>query len=329
MLRAMFDRFGTPADVVYLATTPTPEPGPAQALVAVMACPINPADLLLITGQHSIRPTLPAAVGVEGVGLVERLGPGDHDVAVGDLVLLPAGGTWSEQLVCATNTLIPLPAGIDPIQAAMLAVNPITAACLLSQFRELAPGDWIIQNAANSAVGRIMIRLAATRGVRTVNVVRRPELVAELQSQGANVVLVDGDDLPARVAAATGGAPLHLAFDAIAGAAAGRLASCLSTDGTLVVYGLLSGEPIQAPTARVVFEGITVTGFSRIRTLTAMGRAAAKARYAELAQLVMSKQLTTEVEAVYPLADVQTALAHATREGRDGKIVLRIRETLS
>jgi mitochondrial enoyl-[acyl-carrier protein] reductase / trans-2-enoyl-CoA reductase len=321
---AQFDRFGEPTEVVQIVEVAAPVPGAGQALVTVLAAPINPADLLLITGTHAYRPPLPARIGVEGVGVVTALGPGDHDVAVGDSVLLPAGGTWSEQVAAESAALTPLPQGIDPIQAAMLGVNPITAMCLLDQFRPLAAGDWLIQNAANSAVGRLVIRIAASRGIRTINVVRRADVIPELVALGADVTLVDGEDLPERVAAATGEAPLHLALDAIAGAASSRLARCLAPDSTLVVYGLLSGEPVQVPTARVVFEGITVTGFSRIRALAAMGRQEARARYAELARLVIAGQLTSEVAAVYPLADVRAALGHVGQEGRDGKIVLRI-----
>jgi NADPH:quinone reductase-like Zn-dependent oxidoreductase len=322
---AQFDRFGDPADVVRIVDIDIPAPGRGQALVGVLAAPINPADLLLITGTHAYRPQLPARIGVEGVGRVLTLGPGEHAVALGGLVLLPAGGTWSEQVVADSAALTPLPDGIDPTQAAMLGVNPITAACLLSQFRPLAPGEWLIQNAANSAVGRLVIRLAAARGIRMVNVVRRAGLIAELEALGSTVTLVDGDDLAERVAAATGEAPLHLALDAVAGAAAGRLVRCLAPDSTLVVYGLLSGEPVQVPTARIVFEGITVTGFSRIRALAAMGRPEARARYAELAQLVISGQLMSEVAAVYPLEEVRAALRHASQDGRDGKIVLQMR----
>jgi NADPH:quinone reductase-like Zn-dependent oxidoreductase len=320
---AQFDRFGEPAEVVQIVEVAQPVAGAGQALITVLAAPINPADLLLITGAHAYRPPLPARVGVEGVGVVAALGPGEHDVAVGELVLLPAGGTWSEEVVAATAALTPLPATIDPIQAAMLGVNPITAACLLDQFRPLAPGAWLIQNAANSAVGRLVIRIAASRGVRTVNVVRRVDVIPELAALGADVTLVDGEDLPERVAAATGGAALHLGLDAVAGTASARLVGCLAPDSVLVVYGLLSGEPVQVPTARVVFEGISVTGFSRIRALAAMGRQEARARYADLAQLVIAGQLTSEVAAVYPLVEVRAALRHAGQEGRDGKIVLR------
>jgi NADPH:quinone reductase-like Zn-dependent oxidoreductase len=321
---AQFDRFGEPAEVVQIVEFAAPTPGPGQVLVEVLAAPINPADLLLITGTHAYRPNLPARVGVEGVGRVAILGPGEHEVTAGDLVLLPAGGTWSEQVITDSAALIPLPSGIDPLQAAMLGVNPITAACLLSQFRPLRTGDWLIQNAANSAVGRLVIRLAAARGIRTINVVRRADLIPELEALGGDVTLVDGEDLPERVVAATGGALLHLALDAVAGAASARLVNCLAPDSTLVVYGLLSGEPVQLPTTRVVFEGITVTGFSRIRALAVMGRQEARARYTELAQLVIDGQLTSEIAATYPLEMVRAALLHAAESGRDGKIVLRM-----
>jgi NADPH:quinone reductase-like Zn-dependent oxidoreductase len=323
MKRAQFNTFGSPAQVVSLIDYTPAAPGLGQIGVKLLASPINPADFLLITGQHAYRPPLPAFVGIEGVGIITALGAGVESLAVGDHVLLPPGGNWSEHLTVEANAVYPVPRELDPLQAAMLSVNPVTAVCLLTTIQKLQPGDWVLQNAANSAVGRLIVRLAAERGLRTVNVVRRAGLEDELKMLGADVVLVGETDLPERVTAATGRAPLRLALDAIAGASAGRLLSCLTSGGTLVTYGLLSGEPLQLPAARIVFDNVTVTGFSRVRTLQTLGLEKARALIWDLAQAVMRGTLVTEIEAVYPFAQITSALAHAEQNARSGKILLK------
>jgi hypothetical protein len=136
-----------------------------------------------------------------------------------------------------------VPADADPHQLAMLKVNPATALMMLRNYVDLQPGDWVIQDAANSGVGSNLIRLAGADGVRTVNVVRRAALAAPLEAIGADVVVVDGADLAERVRAVTGGTPPRLAIDAIGGSVVMRLADCLAEGGTVVNYGLLSGEP--------------------------------------------------------------------------------------
>lgn len=322
MQRAIFRSFGRPADVVELEPFEHQPPGPGEVTVKVQAAPINPADFLLVTGTHAFRPALPARVGIEGAGVVSAVGPGVHDLAPGDLVVLPAGGCWAEEVTCAADAVYPMPPGMDPRQAAMLSVNPVTALCLLTRMRDLASGDWVIQNAASSAVGKLVIRMARERGIRTINVVRRPDAVSELERLGADVVLVGEDDLPRRVAEATGKANVLLGLDAIAGASAGRLVACLGFGGTLVTYGLLSGEPIQVPTARIVFEEIVVRGFTRLWTLRQLGRDGGRALLRELAGMVMDGRLATDIEAAYPLSEIRAALAHAEKEARGGKVLL-------
>ena len=140
-------------------------------------------------------------------------------------MLLPVGcGTWSTHVVVQAAQLRPLPNDADPLQLSMMTVNPPTAALLLSDIVSLGPDDWVIQNAANSAVGLYLVQLARHRGYRTVNVVRREEAAAVVRESGGDVVLVDGDDLARQVAEATGGAKIALGIDAVGGSATGRLA---------------------------------------------------------------------------------------------------------
>jgi NADPH:quinone reductase-like Zn-dependent oxidoreductase len=326
MKRAVARSFGRPADVIALEDFTPREPGPGEVRVDVRAAPINPADELLASGRHAFRPALPAPIGIEGAGVIAALGEGVTDLAVGQLVVLPPGGTWCEATVCRAADVYPVPAGLDPLQAAMLCVNAVTASCLVSSIRTLEPGSWLIQNAAASAVGKLVIRLARAKGLRTVNVVRRAEVAAELTSLGADAVLVGEDDLAARARDATKGAPITLALDAVAGESSARLAACLAPGGTLVVYGLLSSDVVVLPAASIVFERVLVRGFSRLGALAAMGREKARALVHELGEAALRGEIRSPVEATYPLSRVRDALEHAERGGRGGKILLTMGE---
>ena len=166
--------FGNPVDGLEYVDIPEPDaPGPNQVLIGVEFSPIDPSDLLLAQGIYAIRPPLPTVIGNEGVGRVLAVGPGVESVKVGDRVLAPLSSfTWRERMVISAGGLSTLPPDADPQQLAMLAINPPTAALLLSEYVTLKPGEWVVQNAANSGIGRWVIAFAKTRGLKTVNIVR-------------------------------------------------------------------------------------------------------------------------------------------------------------
>ena len=196
--------FGNPVEALKYVDIPEPgAPGPSQVLIGVEFSPINPNDLLVAQGIYASRPPLPTVIGNEGVGRVLAVGPGVGSVKVGDRVLAPLGSfTWRERMVIPAGGLSALPPDADPQQLGMLGINPPTAALLLSEYVDLKPGEWVVQNAANSGVGRWVIAFAKTRGLKTVNIVRRPELVAELEAIGGDVVVIDSPDVPERIKAA-------------------------------------------------------------------------------------------------------------------------------
>jgi len=319
-----FERFGPAHEVCACVDAPDPgPPGDGEAVVRVEAFPINPVDLLTIAGEYADRPPLPATPGSEGVATVESVGPGVTNVKVGDRVLLLGRNNWVARKRDKAKALLPVPASLDVLQAAMLKINPATAWLMLKNYGGLKPGDWLIQNAANSGVGRLVIRMAKAQGLRTVNVVRREKLVQPLKGIGGDAAVVDGDDLGARVKEATGGADIRLAIDAVAGAATLRLSECVGDGATVVNYGRLSGEPCMISPNRVIFAGVTLTGFWLVRQLGAMADDERRALYAELGRRVAAGELVTDVEAVYPIADVKQALAQAARGGRGGKVLVR------
>lgn len=323
-LRATYETRGpVPQDVIRPVAVDLSAPAAGQALVAVLAAPINPSDVLMLTGGYGLLPPLPAVGGSEGVGRVVAVGPDVAGLQPGQMVLLPAGsGTWASHLIADARRLVPLPDGADPQQMAMLTVNPATASLLLSEFVTLAAGDWVIQNVANSGVGGYLVQLARQRGLRTVNVVRREGAVAAVQAQGGDVVLVDGDDLHQRVKQATGGAPLRLGIDAVGGLATDRLARCLAEGGMLVNYGLMSGEPCVVSAQSFVFNDLTLRGFWLAKWFRVASRDAQKALYGDLTRALAGGHLKARIHATYPVQQIQQAVAAAAAGERDGKILI-------
>jgi NADPH:quinone reductase-like Zn-dependent oxidoreductase len=321
--QVLIDRYGTPWDVARCAeVADVGAPANDEVVFDVLAFPINPADMWFCKGSYRLKPPLPATPGAECVGRVAAVGAAVKHVKAGDLVINLQRENWAQRRKVKGDDAIPLPAGIDLEQAAMVRINPPTALLMLSDFVDLEPGDWVIQNVANSAVGRLLIVLARQRGLRTVNVVRRASLADELKALGADLVVVDADDLGQKVAQATGDAAIRLGVEAIGGSATGRLADCIATDGTLVHYGSMSGEDPRVGRSNFIYRGVRLTGFMLGRFLGRRSPEKIREIYGGLAQQVMAGKLSAPVDTVYPIDKIKEALAHADRAGRNGKILV-------
>jgi NADPH:quinone reductase-like Zn-dependent oxidoreductase len=323
MKRVDIDRYGAPEDVARcVEVAEVGAPGAGEVVFDVLLFPINPADVSFCRGTYRLRPPLPATPGAECVGRVSAVGAGVTHVKPGDLVINLQRENWAQRRRVKGDDVIPIPAGMDLQQAAMLRINPPTALLLLSDFVDLKPGDWIIQNVANSAVGRLVIRLALALNVRTANVVRRAELFDELKTLGAEACVVDGPDLAEAVKAKTGGAPIRLALDAVSGQATARLSGCLAEGGVVVNYGSMSGEDPVMSRAGLIGGGQKLVGFILGRGLATRSLEQVRGIYAELGRQVKEGYLSAPVEKVYPIEEVKAALAHAQRGARSGKILV-------
>ena len=320
-----FSETGNPPDVVELIDLKTADIGSDEVLIDVEAASINPSHLLTLAGGYGVQPKLPAIPGAEGGGIVREVGSKVTNVKLGDRVMIPPySGTWRQQVVVKADTIIVvLPTAGDPIQMAMLMANPPTAWLLLKTVIDLKPGDWVIQNAANSAVGQYVMQLAGIYGLKTVNVVRRDGLGDFVARAGGDICAVDGPDLGERVKAATGGSEIKLAIDAVAGNSTQYLADCLVDGGTIANYGLLSKEPCQLWPDDIIFREITLTGvwltlwLRKYSTLEER-----KAVYSELVSYIAEGRMRAEIEATYTLNQIKDAVAHAMRGGRNGKVIL-------
>jgi len=321
----VYETHGNPADVLKLVEQAWPEPGPDDALVQILAAPVNPADLNAIEGKYPGRPEVPATPGMEGVGVVLQIGAQVTSIKPGAHVLLPHHiGTWREALVLKASDVIVVPPDIDPIQAAMLKINPLTAWRLLHGYVDLKPGDWVIQNAANSGAGRAVIQIAHELGYKTVNVVRRQEVVAELRKDGGDVVLLDDDSLRSAVKEATGGGPIRLGLNAVGGDSALRLMNALAPSATLVTYGAMSLQPLKVPNGLLIFKDLRFRGIWINKWYDQATPDERMRAFNPLFDMAKRGLLKSKIEKLYPLGEVKTAIAHASRSKRDGKIVLKL-----
>jgi trans-2-enoyl-CoA reductase len=320
---AVYEKHGNPADVLHVETRPWPTPAADEVVVKMYAAPINPADLNQIEGKYPVRPELPATPGFEGAGVVVEVGSDVKSLTSGALVILPHNvGTWRDAVAVKAEDLVIVPEGIEAVQAAMLQINPLTAWRLLHDYVDLQKGDWLIQNAANSAAGRDVIKIAHELGYKTVNVVRRAELVDELRAEGGDIVLVDGDNLREEVKNATGGASIRLGLNSVGGDSALRLANCLAPGGTLVSFGAMSLQPLKIPTGLLIFKDLRFRGIWINKWYDNATPHERMETFRPLFDMARRGLLKTKVEKAYPLGEVKAAVAHAAQGKRSGKIIL-------
>jgi NADPH:quinone reductase-like Zn-dependent oxidoreductase len=328
MKAVRFHRFGSPAEVLQLEDMPVPEPGPGQVRVRMIATPINPSDLLVVRGEYGRLPTLPATPGFEGVGVVEATGGGflswlrrGRRVAV----LNGHGGNWQEKVIVPARQVVPLPSSIPDEQAASFFVNPATVVIMIRYLLRVPRDAWLIQTAAGSALGRMIIRLARVDGLRTINVVRRRQQAEELLRLGGNAVICTSDEsIEQRVSDITGDAGVRFAVDAVGGATASAVVRAMAFDGRMLVYGTLSGEPMSLDPRALMVGSKRVEGFWLSNWVREQRPLQLLRLFRQLKRLISAGVLTTNVGASFPLEQIKEAVQVAEKSGRDGKILLRM-----
>lgn len=305
--------------VVQCGEVELPPVGPHDALVRLAAAPIHPADLNSIEGKYPGTPQRPYVGGKEGAGFVEEVGAEVTTVARGELMLLPADhGTWREEVVLPAVDLVPIPRTVAPEQAALLRINPASALRMLRDFVPLLPGEWLVQNAANSAVGRAVTQLARHFGWRTINILRDPTSLGDDPRDLGTVFLPADSETDIRTLT---DAPIRLALNAVGGDSALRLANALADGGTLVTYGAMARQPLRMPNGLLIFRDLHLRGFWVTRWMGHAPPSAVHAMLTELIGLAAAGVLHSKIDTVYPLEAHADALAHAAKGGRQGKIL--------
>ncbi len=317
-------KFGDPAKVLTVEERPLPEPGPGQVRVRTLLSPIHNHDLWTAKGTYGFKPELPARAGTEALGVVEALGEGVESPAIGQRVV--TGGTfgvWAEAFVANAAGLIPVPDALSDETAAQLVAMPFSALSLLDSL-DVEPGDWILQNAANGAVGRLLAQFGATRGVNVLGLVRRDADVEELAAAGiGNTVSTGRDDWRDRVAELTGGAPIIAAVDSVGGESSGDLLHLLAEGGTLVSFGAMASDTMSISSGDVIFKQATVKGFWGSKVSAAMPAEKRGALFGELIQAAVGGGITLPVAGTYAFDDIADAVHASGRQGRVGKVLLK------
>lgn len=298
---------------IRLVETPMPRaPRGDEVLLRMAHAPVNPADLLAIDGRYSFDLPRDQPLGAEGAGVIAAVGDAVTDLRPGDLVMPLVRGNWCRHRLLARRNVVALPAGLDPVQAAMLRINPPTAHLLLREAR-LRPGDALVQNGAGSAVARWVRAFAGHLGVAVIDVVRRP--VPALPQ-----ALLDGEDLAERARAAAGDRPIRAALDCVAGAATERMARCLAPRGRVLLFGHLSGEPVQIRSQLLTGGGLSITGFSLRPAEAALGREGVQRMFGDLAAQYAAAPPALPVRAILPLSHAEDAIACARTPG-EGRVL--------
>ena len=327
-MRLIFADCGKPDQVLRLEGFEPRQPDEGEVLVRVDAAPINPADLNMIEGTYGVRPELPAGPGIEGCGVVEASRSNFFQLGQ-RVIFLRRASTWATHATVHEDHLMAVPGALDVHQAAMLKVNPATAWRLLHGFADLVAGDWVVQNAGNSAVGRCVIQLARECGFRTMSFVRRADLAAELRGLGGDAVFSDDDAGHAEAHAMLGGANARLAFNAVGGESALRLMKLLEEGGTHITYGAMARKPLTLPNGLLIFRDIRVRGLWVTKWLEKASSQEVRATYQTLAGLVADGRLVQAVDSVFPMENWQGALERLKDPERNGKVLLVARNELA
>ncbi len=330
MKAVVFEKFGEPAEVLTVRDVPIPEPGRGQVRVRMIASPINPSDLLVTRGLYGVLPKLPATPGFEGVGVVDRIGPGLNPlgrIVLGKRVVVinSKGGNWAEYAVISARHARPFPDDLPDEQVASAFVNPATVLAMIRHVLRVPAGAWLLQSAAGSNLGRMVIKLGRHDGFKTLNVVRRREAIDELKALGADAVISSSDGpIPDQVRRVVGEAGVKYAIDPVGGDTGTGLFESLTADGRLLLYGTLTGEPVCINSRHMIAGRIRAEGFWLGHWMARQNIPTSLKLFREIASLIRAGVLATEPGPQFSLDAISDAVREAEVVGRRGKVLLKI-----
>lgn len=331
MRAVVFEQFGEPKDVLKVQEVAEPVPRRGEVLVRMLMSPVNPSDLMTVRGIYGKLPTLPATPGFEGVGVVEASGGGllgNYLVGKRVAVLNGETGNWKEKTTIPAKQAVPVSQPIPVEQAASFFVNPATAYVMTRRVLQVPKGEWLLQTAAGSALGKMVIRLGRQFGFRTLNIVRRQEQAEELLADGADAAIAPPvEELADRVHEITGGLGVRYAIDPVGGATGSAVVRCLGNRGRLLVYGTLSNEPLSFSSRELMTRSASVEGFWLARYMLSLGLVQKLRLIRKIDHLIREGILISEIGEVFNIDDVTDAVAASERPGRHGKVLLRINES--
>lgn len=333
MRAVRFESPGPPDTVLRNVEMEKPRPGNGEVLVRMLAAPVNPSDLMFVRGQYTIPAQCPATPGFEGVGIVEQSGGGLRGMLFTGkrvVVLNKRGGNWAEYAVVPSNQVIPVSSQLSLEQAATFFVNPATAWVMTREVLRVPQGQWLLQTAAGSALGRMIIRLGKSCGFRTLNVVRREAVADELRRIGADHVEVfDGSDseterLLQSVHRIVGPQGVLYAVDAVGGSTGSAVVRSLGDGGRMLAFGTLSGQPLQFSPRTLMTVSSRVEGFWLGHFMNHTSLLFKLRLVRRLTKLIQLGVLSSEIAAEFSMDQIASAARSAEDSSWSGKTLLRI-----
>ena len=332
MQALIFREPGDPGATLRLEHIEEAQPASGEVLLQVLYSPINPSDLHMIRGRYGYQPLLPASPGGEGVGVVMKVGNQVTEVRVGDRVIcIGAWNLWRERLVCRASHVVRVPAAISDEVAATCYSNPLTAWALTQSTHHLKSGEWLLQTAAASSVGKLVLQLSKVYGFRTMNVIRRREQAEVIRSLGGDeVICTEDEDLRSRIQELTGGKGIERAIDCVAGEVGGEIVRNLAPTGMMVQFGALSSHrqtdpvkflmPVFSP--KLIYSMATVRGWWIPLWLESQPIDAVTKVMTNLLDMIAAGRLTLPETKSVPLEQYKEAIAMADGGSSEGKKIL-------
>jgi NADPH:quinone reductase-like Zn-dependent oxidoreductase len=331
MKALLFHKTGEPKDVLQLEEVAVSDPGHDEVRVRMLFTPINPSDLHMVRGRYGYQPDLPASPGGEGVGVIEAVGDDVKDLEVGTRVIfIHCWNLWREQVICQADQVVPVPDGLSSEAAAVGYTNPLTAWALTRSSHDLKQGDWLLQTAAASSVGKLVLQLAGIYGFRTINVIRRREQEEIIRSHGGDEVICTADeDVRQRIRGITNGEGAKRAIDCVAGELGAEIVRSLASDGVMLQYGALSSHrqtdpqkftmPIFSP--QLIYSTATVRGWWIARWVASQPALSVRSTMTELLSFLADRKLSTPPTKRISVSQFQEAMKQADGESGQQKIL--------
>ncbi|EGK13124.1 zinc-binding dehydrogenase [Psychrobacter sanguinis] len=324
MRSATYHQFGKPSEVLSITDIPMPEPGPKEVRVKTILASIHNHDLITIRGQYGDKPDLPTTPGSEALGIIDAVGEEVEGFEIGQRVATASvTGTWAQYFTAPAKMVFAVPDELEDEIATQLIAMPLSALMLL-EFMQLQPGQWVILNAANGAVGKSFAMIAAARGIHTIGLVRRPEAAQELTDLGIeHSINVSQSSWKDKVRELVGDAQISAAVDSLGGEASNDLLDLLGTNGTLVSFGVMASEPMIINPSNLIFKQAVVKGFWGSKTSREMDLENKQRLINQLIKHATNNQLTLPVEAIFDLEDINEAVSGKVQKGKKGKVLLK------
>jgi len=317
-----------PASTLECVTGPVPKPAPGQVLIKVTCRPVNPADVFSVMGVYpGFAPkSLPATPGLEGCGIIadangcEGLAAGMRGVVFANTK--DGEGTWQEYVAVDKNAFMPVPDSVPDSSAAQFLVNPVTVIGMLDVLK-IPAGEYLIQTAAGSVLGRQLITVCKQRGIKTINLIRRASGADELLAIGADHVLVTTEeDVAARIKEITGGNGAYAAVDAVAGESTAICTGGVRFGGTVLVYGAMSGIEYKGSVVDTLFRQVTTAGFWLNVWLGSLTPEKKNEVFGDVLKMLAAGSLVPLPGKTFELKDIAEAFKYSQSDARGGKVLI-------